>query len=476
MPEAGPSYTRRLAQFAAGLRLEGVPTHVINRAKAIVLDGLGCGLFSAHVRWTDILARVVRQLEPAGGQASVWGRGETACAVHAALLNGTMVQGYEIDDANQACFHACAVVLPAAFAAAEYVGADSVDGKTLLTAIIAGFEAGPRIGLCMNGDAMIVRGWHAPGIFGSFPAALAAGIVLGLDDQRLFHALGIAGTQASGLMAAQFGSMVKRMQCAKNAQSGLYAALLAAEGFTGIEDVFEQDYGGFCTTFTQTRDAFDLAQLTDGLGERWETMRIDIKRHASLATNFAAMDAVEELVQEAGLLAADVEEIVVHATQATVSHGGWPYVPSSLTAAQMNLGFGIAMQVIEGRAFVDQMVEANIARPDLVALAGRVRAVRCVERERQPASLHRGASVQVRLKDGRVLHRTVDHYLGSHHRPLSEEQVLAKFRQLAARTVPPEAVAAIEHGVLRLQQHASIEPLVRALQGRTTHDIQRRHP
>jgi 2-methylcitrate dehydratase PrpD len=378
-----------------------------------------------------------------------------------------MVQGYEIDDANQACFHACAVVLPAAFAAAEYLGAERVAGERLLTAIIAGFEVGPRVGLCLNGDAMIVRGWHAPGIFGSFPAALAAGIVLGLDSEQLFHALGIAGTQASGLMAAQFGSMVKRMQCAKTAQSGLYAALLAGEGFTGIEDVFEQEYGGFCTTFTQTRDGFDLAQLTEELGQRWETMRIDIKRHAALATNFAAMDAIEELAQHESLRAADVEEIVVHATQATVSHGAWAYVPASLTAAQMNLGFGIAMQLVEGQAFVDQMVESNIARPDLVALAQRVKAVRCLGREAQPASFHRGARVEVRLKDGRVLRRTVDHYLGSHHRPLSEEQVIAKFRQLAARTVTPEAVAAIEQGVLRLDAAASITGLVRALQGRT---------
>ncbi len=233
------SHTRQIAEFAAHLKLEDVPVDVIARAKAIILDGLGCGLFAADVAWTRILAEVVGGLEPGGGHASIWGRGETASAVHAALVNGTMVQGYEIDDANQACFHACAVVLPAAFAAAEFLGADKVDGKTLLTAIIAGFEVGPRVGLCLNGDRMIVKGWHAPGIFGPFPAALAAGIVLGLNADQLFHALGIAGTQASGLMAAQFGSMVKRMQCAKNAQSGLYAALLAADGFTGIADIFE---------------------------------------------------------------------------------------------------------------------------------------------------------------------------------------------------------------------------------------------
>jgi aconitate decarboxylase len=135
-----------------------------------------------------------------------------------------MVRGYELDDANPAAFHSCAAILPAAFAAAEVVGANEVDGEKLLTAIIAGFEVGPRVGLCMDGNQMMVNGWHAPGVFAPFPASLAAGIVLGLNGDQLFHALGIAGVQSSGLMAAQFGSMLKRMLSAKGAQSGLYAA------------------------------------------------------------------------------------------------------------------------------------------------------------------------------------------------------------------------------------------------------------
>jgi len=376
-----------------------------------------------------------------------------------------MVQGYEIDDANQACFHACAVVLPAVFAAAEHVGADRVDGEKLLTAIIAGFEVGPRIGLCLNGDRMIVKGWHSPGIFGSFPAALAAGIIMDLDADQQFHALGIAGTQASGLMAAQFGSMVKRMQCAKNAQSGVYAALLAAEGFTGIADVFEQEYGGFCTTFTQTKDEFDLTQLSAGLGTNWETMRIDLKRHASLGTNFSAIDAIEELMIEKGLKPADVEAILVRATQTTVSHGAWKYKPTGLTAAQMNLGFGIAMQLIEGQAFVDQMVENNVARPDLVELANRVTAVRDPEREQKHPQYHRGASVEVKLKNGESLYNTVDFFVGSHHRPLTEAQVVAKFRNLASRSMSPDDVARIEEIVGDLENAPETVTLSKILRG-----------
>lgn len=459
------SYTRTMAEFAASLQLEEVPEHVLARAKALLLDGLGCGLFAADVKWTRILARVVAQMEPGGGQASVWGRGETASAAHAALLNGTMIQGYELDDANQACFHACAVVLPAVFAAADTIGADKVDGKTLLRAIIAGFEIGPRVGLCLNGDRMIVKGWHSPGIFGPFAAAVGAGVVLGLDAGQMFHALGIAGTQASGLMAAQFGSMVKRMQCGRNSQSGLYGALLAKEGFTGIADVFEQEYGGFCTTFTQTKDEFDLTELTRGLGSQWQTMKIDFKRHAALGTNFTSMDAIEELRNE-GLKAADVEEIVVHATQATVSHGDWLYEPTGLTSAQMNLGFCVATMLVEGEVFVDQMTEANIARPDLVALARRVKAVRDPAREQMGRDHARGARVEVKLKDGRTLSRTVDFFVGSHHRPLTDAQVVAKFRKLALKTLPAADVDRIEEMTWGVERLGSVAELSRTLRGR----------
>jgi aconitate decarboxylase len=453
------SHSRKIAEFAANLKLSDVPPDVVRRAKGIILDGLGCGLFAAHLRWTAIIAETVAKLEPSGGKASVWGRGERVSPTSAVLVNGTAVQGYELDDGNQACFHAAAVILPAAFAAAEYMGDEQVDGEKLLTAIIAGFEIGPRIGLCMNGDEMIVKGWHAPGVFGSFPAAISAGLILGLDADRLYHALGIAGTQASGLMAAQFGSMVKRMQCAKNAQSGLYAALLAGNGLTGIADVFETKYGGFCTTFTQSEDQFDLVQLTKGFGEHWETMCIDIKRRAALGTNFSSIDAAEELVAEHNITTDQIEEIVVSATQATISHGVWHYEPTGLTAAQMHLGFGIATQIIEGRTFVDEMVEANVAREDLVALARKVRGVRDTTRESMSQRYHRGAEVEIRLKDGRAFKKTVDFFLGSHHRPLTDNQIVEKFRTLGKRTLGTAALHRIEEIIWSLETIHSVAEL-----------------
>ena len=460
------SHTRRLAEFAANLQLSDVPADVVARAKGVILDGLGCGLFGARLPWTEILAGVVEKMEPQGGTASVWGRGRTASPVDAALLNGTMIQGYELDDANPASIHSCAAVLPAAIAAAEYIGLDRIDGRTLLTAIIAGFEVGPRVGLCMNGNKMLVKGWHSPGIFGPFPAAAAAGVVLGLDTDRMVHALGIAGPQAAGIMATQFGSMTKRMLSGKSSQSGLYAALLAADGFTGVEDIFEAEYGGYCTTFTQSKDQFDLSALSDGLGTRWETMRISLKRHASVGTNLAALDAIEELARESGLQASEIERVTVWMTEDAVAHSFWtPYVPAGLTAAQMHLGFCIAMKLIDGEVFVDQMVEENVGREDLVEFARRVNVLRSPEREEKGRAFARGADVEVVLKNGTTLKKTVDNFIGSYQRPMSDEQMAAKFRVLASKSLPADAVDRLERTVWTLEEVPSVRELVAVLQG-----------
>jgi len=148
-----------------------------------------------------------------------------------------------------------------------------ITGHDFLTAAVAGYETGPRVGICMGAEHL-AQGWHSAATVGVFSSASAAASALRLSKEQTVHALGIAGTQASGLMAAQYGSMVKRMHAGRAAQSGLYGGLLAAEGFTGIRNVFESDFGGFCTTFSRSKDRFHLNEITSSLGKRFETMQV----------------------------------------------------------------------------------------------------------------------------------------------------------------------------------------------------------
>src|SRR5262245_48893895 len=287
-------YTRGLAEFVSGLSYERIPQEVRARIKLLMLDSLGCALFGAGLEWTRILRRTLAAADTSRG-AILWGTNERLSATHAALVNGTAVQGFELDDVHrQGVLHVGAVTLPALFAAVEMMsvrGANTFSGRDLIRSAVAGYEVGPRVGMCM-GQEHIGQGWHSGATVGVFSAVAGAAAGLGLDRHQVVDALGIAGTQASGLMAAQYGAMVKRMHAGRASQSGLYAALLAEAGYTGIRNVFESEYGGFCTTFSRSQDRFDLTELTRGLGERFETMRISLKFYSCVASNHTTLDAI----------------------------------------------------------------------------------------------------------------------------------------------------------------------------------------
>lgn len=242
--------TSALADFTAGLAFDHIPSKVIDHLKICMLDTFGCGLFGSTLPWSSILMDTINDFEHNEGQkVTIWGTPYKMSAPNAALINGTMVHGFELDDLHKrSIVHPGSVATTAAFAAAEHKG--KVNGPELLTAVVAGYEVGARVGMCM-GVSHLRQGWHPTGTHGTFAAAAAAGKILALNQQQMIHALGIAGSQAAGLMAAQYSSMVKRFHAGRAAQSGVYAALLAQRGFTGISNIFESDYGGYCTALAE---------------------------------------------------------------------------------------------------------------------------------------------------------------------------------------------------------------------------------
>src|SRR6185295_5287467 len=325
-------YTAGLARFVAGLRYEDIPAEVKERIKLLMLDSLGCAIFGAELEWSRILMNTLASVDSSTG-CGVWGTARRLSPPHAALVNGTLVQSFELDDVHrQGVLHVGAVTLPPLFAVAELN--PGMSGRDFLTAAVAGYEVGPRVGMCM-GQEHIVQGWHSGATVGVFSAAAGAAAGLKLPADKVVHALGIAGTQSAGLMAAQFGAMVKRMHAGRSAQSGLYAALLAKNGFTGITDVFESKYGGFCTTFSRSDDRFNLSELTAGLGERFETMQVSLKFYSCVSSNHTTLDAIRSMRARRPFAANDIDRIVVHGSEATVEHVGWTYRPDGITAAQL---------------------------------------------------------------------------------------------------------------------------------------------
>jgi len=453
-------YTRGLAQFISGLRYEQVPQEVLARIKLLILDSLGCAIYGADLPWSRILIDTLAKVDQSPNVA-VWGTGKRLSAPHAALANGSLVQGFELDDVHRVgVLHVGAVTLPALIALAET--RPGMSGKEFLTAAVAGYETGPRVGMCM-GQEHIGQGWHSGATVGVFSAAAGAARGLALDADKTVHALGIAGTQSAGLMAAQYGAMVKRMHAGRSSQSGLYGALLAAEGFTGIVNVFESEYGGFCTTFSRSTDRFNMGKLVAGLGQRWETMGVALKFYSCVGSNHTTLDALRDMQTERAYGPNTVARIVVHGSQVTMDHVGWKYQPQGLTSAQLNLPFCAATFLLEGDVFVDQFPESCVTDPARMALA------EVVEVHHDPEITARGSAyrhmvrVEVHLKDGYRMERTVEAPRGSEHKFASEADVVAKFEKLARHVFPVRQIEELRDAVLGLEKLQDASRIARLL-------------
>jgi aconitate decarboxylase len=441
-------YTRGIADFVSGLQYDRIPQEVRSRIKLLMLDALGCGIYGADLEWSRILQGRLGELD-ATRACAVWGTGQKLSAPHAALVNGTQVQGFELDDTHLlGVLHSGAVVLPALIAVAE--ARPRLSGKEFLAAAVAGYEVGPRVGICM-GNEHIAQGWHSGATVGVFAAAAGAARGLNLDAGKTVHALGIAGTQSCGLMAAQFGSMVKRMHAGRAAQSGLYGALFADAGFTGIVNVFESEYGGFCTTFSRSTDRFKLDALTAGLGSEWQTLGVRLKLYACNGSTHSTLDAIRELQAEHSFGADDVAKIVVHGSKSTVEHVGWKYEPQGLTAAQLNLGYCVATLLIDGECFVDQFTQDKLADPARMALAHKVEARHDPDITAKGPKFRQMVRVEVYLNGGARLERTVE--VARRKKEIaSEAEIVAKFQNLAGHVLPRKHIEELRDVVLGLER------------------------
>jgi aconitate decarboxylase len=454
-------FTSGMARFVAGLRYEDIPGEVKDRIKLLMLDSLGCALFGSQLEWSRILMDTLKAVDASAG-CGVWGTGVRLSAPHAALVNGAQVQGFELDDVHrQGVLHVGAVTLPPLFAVAEL--RPGMTGKDFLRAAVAGYEIGPRVGQCM-GQEHIVQGWHSGATVGVFSAAAGAAAGLKLSTEQCVHALGIAGTQSAGLMAAQYGAMVKRMHAGRSAQSGLYGALLAERGFTGIVNVFESKYGGFCTTLSRSDDRFDLRELTKGLGDNFETMRVSLKFYSCVGTNHTSLDSIRLMQTRRKFGAGDVAQIVIKGSKATVEHTGWPYKPEGMTSAQLNLPYCVATLLLENDVFVDQFRDDMIADPQRMALAKKVEVVEDPAITALGSKFRHKVHVTVHLKGGTVLEEGLEAPRGSEKNFASPSDIEAKFKKLASRVFAPADCSRVLDMMQSLDTLPDIGVLVKALQ------------
>ena len=432
----------RLARFTASLHFEAVPRDVVESVRLRVLDTLGLALAGSRADFAPALLGVV---DGERGPCTVLGTARTASAPLAILVNGALAHGLDFDDTHAASItHASAVVLPTVLAVAE---ARALDGRTAITAAVAGYEAITRLGMAAAG-AFHDRGWHATAVCGPFAAALAAGRCDGLDVEQLTSALGIAGSCASGVMEfLEDGSWVKRLHPGWAGHAGALAATLARGGFTGPATVFEGRFGFYATFLGKAADTTPF----ETLGRQWETLRVAFKPYPCCHYNHAYLDCALELRAAHAIAAEAIDSI-----ECRVPAGEVPIVcepadtkarPRTIYEAQFSLPFSVAAAFVDGHVGIDTYTAARLADPGILGLAARVRYAIDAD-ARFPASFP--GWVRVRLQDGRIVEAR------SEARPLPREAILQKFRANAARALPPSRVDELEAAVLELEQLPSL--------------------
>jgi 2-methylcitrate dehydratase PrpD len=251
--------------------------------------------------------------------------------------------------------------------------------------------------------------------------------------------------------------MCKRMHHGFSARNGLYAAQLAAKGYTGIKRVFEREYGGFLSVFGEGH-APEASRITAGLGEKWETQRIAIKPYAAMGALHAPLDGIFDIMAKRPLKPEEIERIDIDMSHAAYHHGWWkPERPLTPIGAQMNVGYAVAVAILDGAAMAKQFSPQRIDADDVWALIPKITAHHDPEFDKGGSAV-RNTRLTVRLKDGTTLQHFVE-ISRTIAAPLSNADVAKKYRTLTDGLIDARRQAAIEGCVLDIDRLGSLTPL-----------------
>lgn len=416
------SLTERLAAWQVGRRQTGFTAADIEAARLLVLDWLGSALAGAGTPTGRIFLEYAR-LQPAG-QATILGLREGRSVEVAAQVNGALSHIVEMDDVERVSVtHPGAVVVPAALAVAERIGASGLD---MLAAVVVGYEIMVRVGAALGAEHYYH--FHNTATAGVFGAAAAAGWLLDLDRDRLVWALGNAGTQASGLW--QFneeGALTKPLHPGRAAANGVLAATLSRLGLSGARKILEGDRGFFAGLAPQGTPL----RIVEQLGMADEPLRvhgISIKPHASCRHTHAPIDAALALRAQ---LPADgpIANVTISTYKAALTLCDKPD-PRTAPDAKFSLQYCVASALLGGRVGLAEFADAALDDGALRALLPRIAVAVDPARDAvYPACW--SAAVRVTLMDGRTFEAIQDRPKGDPENPLSEAELESKFRGLA---------------------------------------------
>jgi 2-methylcitrate dehydratase PrpD len=458
--------TREVAQFVVKTRYKDLPPEVVGAARGFILDGIGVALAGSTDDCSRIVQAQIRQMGGKGEAAVLW-TALSAPTAKAALANGVAAHAMDYDDtqlstSKEAVYglltHPTTPVLNAALAVGEK---NKIRGKDLLLAYILGVEVECRIADAIN-PRHYQSGFHSTATMGGLGAVVAAGKIIGLREEALLRALGIAASMASGLRE-NFGTMTKPLHAGRAAENGVTAALLAQAGFTAATNILEARRG----FYNAMAGGYDESKIADRLGRPYFMLEpgISIKPYPSGSLSHPAQDLILDLVKQNDLHASDIESIEV-GTNSNVPNALIYPMPKNALEGKFSIPFCMAIGVLERKAGMAQFQDEKVRDRKVIDLMKRVSLV--VDDELEALGYDQVRSrIRIKLKDGRMIEGRYDVARGHPEKPMSWTELGEKFYDCANLVLPRKNAESAMTFVERLEQQPSLSPLLRALTKRS---------
>lgn len=453
MGETSSKMTDRFAEFVEGFSFDQLPEPVIARTKEVLYDGVGCLLSATSPRY-DIGRVLGRFVAETGGiqECQVFGTSLRTNCTTAALVNGTL--GYYCDMESHhagAIMHAIAVVGAAALAVGER---QHSSGRDVLTAIVVGIDAACRVSYALSGPALYARGFHPTCVAGTFGALAAAGRLFGLKDRALRNAFGLAGTEASGLLAwvsdATEHSRPYNMGLA--ARHGVFAAHLASCGFGGPPAIFEGKYPlGQAFTGQWHED-----ELFNKLGYQFKVMELYFKPYACCAFIHPGLDGLLDIQKSDGVQPDDIQSITLRFPKS-----GYKVIDNNALRSHC-AQYVLALAATKGFVHFYDILQDQRSDPRIRRLSEKIRVVGDEELDGTYPDLYRSI-IEIKTHTGSCHVRDVTHPRGSPERPMSQEELRDKFLTLTRDVITCSRADAIGQAIDHLEELENISSLTTLL-------------
>lgn len=453
-----PTCTEALAEFALSQKFDSLPQSVLEKAKLLILDGVGLALAAAR---EDFAAKTLKALRALGqsADATVVGAKEKVPVASAPLLNGMLIHAFDFDDTHHPLvIHNTSVVMPAALATSEWLG---LSGKEFITACAVGFEVSLRVARGPRVHAIHGRGYHPTAVCGVFGGAAAAGRLLGLTHEQLTNAFGLAGSQGSGNMEWQSdGSWSKRFQPGWASHGAVVGALLAREGFTAPRTALEGSKGFYATHVGE--ENFDVQSALDDIGKDWELNRVEFKPYPCAGALQATVRACVNLHNRHRFNGDDIVDVEcrVRMGDRPAQQGGEQVfaqqTPHGEYGAHFSTPYIAAVALLKGRLALADFAAHALTDPEVLRLSSKIR------RQDDPNSgrpKYASGHVFVKTRDGKIYEERQHIHPGHVENPVSAADVQEKYHYNALRLVSQEKAEALLRQTMAIEQIANVREL-----------------